>query len=334
MITKCPECNSEGKLDNKLSGKQVHCPQCGSDFIAQATQQTKWYYATNGDNKVGPVTQSQFDSLISDTTIVSDTLVWCKGMDGWQYLSEINKPVPPKKWYYATDGNKIGPITQEQFDSFTDNGTIAPDTLVWCKGMADWQTLSALQIGASKNSSATGRATTRPGLRYGNLIIRFMAKIIDLTFMLAVGGTIEGLSRKLFPGTYATATLSPVAMATLLTNMMLGIFYITWFVGKFGATPGKMVVKLKITNPAGGKIGYGHAFGRYCGEYIAILGAIACLTGILFFTASNFLPFDQALTSISGAILITFFIVYAPALFDHQRRTLYDRFCNTRVLAA
>ncbi len=237
----------------------------------------------------------------------------------------------PQMWYYADGDNKIGPINQESFDSLVGDGTIAPETLVWCKGMDGWQ---PLQANTEKSDQCHGTA-----LKYGGLGSRFIAKVLDLILMLVFAWMVEGLSRKLFPGAFTLNTgspdgVSPVVIVTVLINMLLGIFYLTWFVGKFGATPGKMVVKLKITNPVGGKIGYSQAFGRYCGEYIAALGVVSGMTLLAFWVFSSFFPLNPVLTSVFVAIVLAFALVYGPALFDPQRRTLYDRLCRTRVLAA
>ncbi|MEN8134043.1 MAG: RDD family protein [Thermodesulfobacteriota bacterium] len=241
------------------------------------------------------------------------------------------------KWHYGDGDNKIGPIKQDQFDSLVADGTIAPDTLVWCKGMDGWQPLPEFQSAGrteeGRDHDDGGIIRTGPRLKYGGMGRRFVAKVLDLAFMLALAAMVEGLNRKLFPGSFTVNTISSVVIVTLLANMLLGVFYITWFVGKLGATPGKMVVKLKITNPAGGKIGYGHAFGRYCGEYIAALGAMSCLSLLVFWAISSLFLLTPGLT-IAGAMMITLAVVYAPALFDPQRRTLYDRLCHTRVLAA
>ena len=75
--------------------------------------------------------------------------------------------------------------------------------------------------------------------------------------------------------------------------------YSTLFLGKFGATPGKMVFKLTVVDVSGGKIGYGHALARSGAE---ILSFIACLVG------------------------------YIIAAFDDQKRALHDHMCNTRVI--
>ena len=296
MIVICPDCNSKAKLRDELAGKTVRCPQCNAAFMAEATTNTqKWYYVT-GSEKVGPLSQEQFDELVNDGTISLETLVWHKGLSDWLSLDQAGPVVEAKnKWYYSVDDEKIGPLAQQQFDLAVADGVISGETLVWRKGLADWQPFSEVQAG--KMVPVAGSR-----LKYAGWGGRSVAKVIDMIFMLALAGMVEGLSRKLFPAAYATPdALNPVFVATMAINMLLGIFYITWFVGKFGATPGKMAFKLKIVKSSGAKLGYGQAFGRYCGEFIVVF--------------------------------LTLMIGYLFGLFDAQKRTLHDRLCNTRVIA-
>ncbi|MDT8335121.1 MAG: GYF domain-containing protein [Desulfurivibrionaceae bacterium] len=362
MIAKCPKCNSVGKLADKLAGKKVRCPNCHASFVAKAGQTGRWYYA-EGDRKKGPIDQEHLDRLVAAGAVAPETLVWRKGMTNWQPLGEVLSPPPARGWYYADGESKMGPVSQDQFDRLVADNAISADTLVWSKGMAGWQPLSELEKpdAAPENEKCSGcghdfapalltshagervceicklklvQSTGKSGLKYGGLLNRFIAKAVDLLFMLAMAGMVEGLSRKLFPGSYVDNTITPVFTVTLTINMLLGIFYTTWFVGKFGATPGKMVVNLKITNPAGRKIGYMHAFGRYCGEYIASMGIMGIMMLVVFWTISSLFPDNPLQNSIVVAILVTFAAVYGPAFFDSQRRTLYDRLCNTRVISA
>jgi uncharacterized RDD family membrane protein YckC len=75
--------------------------------------------------------------------------------------------------------------------------------------------------------------------------------------------------------------------------------YSAFFVGTYGATPGKMVCRIKIVNADGSKVSYGKAIGRYFAE---LLNAF------------------------------TLYIGYIIAAFDDEKRTLHDRICNTRVV--
>ena len=75
--------------------------------------------------------------------------------------------------------------------------------------------------------------------------------------------------------------------------------YDTWFVGKYGATPGKMACNLKIVVEDGSRVTYLRALGRHFAKWL------------------------------SWMILAIGFIM---AAFDDQKRTLHDRICETRVI--
>lgn len=259
---------------------------------------TKWYYVV-GDKKTGPLSQTQFDTLIAQGTIGPETLVWRKGMPEWQSLAKTG--VFPRegeqdvKWYYAVGDNKAGPLDQAQFDAAVADGIISGRSLVWRKGMSEWLPLAE----AKQNKQPKGMGK----MKYAGWGKRIAAKLLDVILMAVMGIVVESLSRKLFPAGYSSSDmLNPVFLSTLTVNMLLGMLYVTFFVGKLGATPGKIAFKLKIVNPAGGKIGYGQAFGRYCGEFVVVF--------------------------------MTLMLGYLPGLFDAQKRTLYDRLCNTRVVEA
>jgi len=84
-----------------------------------------------------------------------------------------------------------------------------------------------------------------------------------------------------------------------LLQMAVSFGYATWFVGKFGATPGKMACKLQVVTAEGGRVTYLRALGRAFAE---IISSIILLIG------------------------------YIMAAFDDQKRTLHDRICSTRVI--
>jgi uncharacterized RDD family membrane protein YckC len=75
--------------------------------------------------------------------------------------------------------------------------------------------------------------------------------------------------------------------------------YNTYFVGKFGATPGKMACSLKIVMAGGAPVSYGRAFGRTFAE---MLSGMTCNIG------------------------------YLIAAFDEEKRSLHDHICATRVV--
>jgi hypothetical protein len=45
-------------------------------------------------------------------------------------------------WYVLSEGQQLGPYTGEQLQQFAQEGRVAPETMVWAEGMADWQQAS------------------------------------------------------------------------------------------------------------------------------------------------------------------------------------------------
>ena len=43
------------------------------------------------------------------------------------------------QWYYALNGQRLGPIGENEFARLVTDGVIRPETLVWRQGMANWQ---------------------------------------------------------------------------------------------------------------------------------------------------------------------------------------------------
>jgi uncharacterized RDD family membrane protein YckC len=75
--------------------------------------------------------------------------------------------------------------------------------------------------------------------------------------------------------------------------------YEVFFIGKFGATLGKMALGVKVVNADGSKVGYLKSAGRFFAKILS--GIILC-------------------------------IGYLMAAFDDEKRALHDRICNTRVI--
>jgi uncharacterized RDD family membrane protein YckC len=82
-------------------------------------------------------------------------------------------------------------------------------------------------------------------------------------------------------------------------SIAFGVFYASFFIGKFAATPGKMICGLKVVMGDGTRVSYGRAIGRYFAEWL------------------------------SG---LTMGIGYIMAAFDDEKRALHDRICDTRVV--
>ena len=149
--------------------------------------------------------------------------------------------------------------------------------------------LQADLLGAMKHSRNGLRLLNHPELR-GDVYFCVQRETLSFVAGFAIGGAKQD---------------SPAAMAaaggTMLLQVAVAAVYVIWFVGKFGATPGKMALGLKVVRAGGSPVSIGLAFGRYFAKML------------------------------SGFILL---IGYIMAAFDVQKRALHDMICNTRVIRA
>jgi uncharacterized RDD family membrane protein YckC len=144
-------------------------------------------------------------------------------------------------------------------------------------------------------------------MTYGGFWIRFGAKLIDgivlgvvnfaLSFVIGLAAA-PGYAAS-GPQNVASAGSVAVVVATTVLQIALAVAYATFFIGRYAATPGKMVCGLKVVTADGGRVSYGRALGRYFAE---ILSSLILSIG------------------------------YIMAAFDGEKRTLHDRVCNTRVI--
>lgn len=139
----------------------------------------------------------------------------------------------------------------------------------------------------------------QPGsFRYGGFWIRFAAKFIDGIIMTVVYLACSFLFTMLLVSSRNPASAIIAAALSALFYFAFAVSMNTWFLGRFGATPGKMAVGLVVVHPDGSRISYPRALGRF---------------------------FAEILSSI-------LYIGYIIAAFDDEKRALHDRICDTRVV--
>ena len=136
-------------------------------------------------------------------------------------------------------------------------------------------------------------------MEFAGFWIRFWAKFLDgiiqyifVFLLLMLLGLLIGLTDvgDQFPVLYNFFNV---------IGLVLSAAYTTFFLGKFGATPGKMAFRLKVVTADGDDITYLRALGRHFAE---MLNAFTMLLG------------------------------YVIAAFDGEKRALHDHICRTRVI--
>ena len=229
-------------------------------------------------------------------------------------------------WYYAEAGKQVGPVTDAELEHLIHTYVITDETLLWHEGMAAWaayQTLkstilphtvppptsSSPAMAAQPAPTAPLAGTAQPNLEYAGFWIRLVAKFLDgvlICVVIVVPAIIVGL----ILGVTGRFHASPGSVEIgILANLMGFVFelvaiafqvaYGTFFLGKYSATPGKMICGLKVIRANGERVSYGLGFGRCCAE---ILSGLTCYIG------------------------------YIMAGFDGQKRALHDHICSTRVV--
>lgn len=256
-----------------------------------------WYYVEQG-KQTGPVNDEQFYALFQSGTITLETLVWREGMADWLPYRHLRDAATTTAASGAV-GTEAKPqaACAECGNLFPADETIRYGDVRVCANCKP-AFLQKIQEGAAINTGALNYAAFGPrflAFFLDGIIIFVFNQVVNLA-VLGVGATVFAQSGHR-PG--VSMGLSMFVMVFLLAG---NICYEVILVGTYGATLGKMALKMKVVTADGGRISYARSFGRY---FAKMLSSFTCLIG---------------------------FII---AAFDNpQRRALHDHICNTRVVSS
>ena len=282
MQVECPHCRKKGRLADKYEGSKVRCPACSGKFIARVMVEKplQWYFA-EGREKKGPFTEREIMEKVKAGGLSGETLVWHRRLPRW---------LPA-----ATVFRELAKESNEAVCSSCYKVKARAEMIAHGEGMlCDECKLALLQ----KQRDGNGEMEEIE-MDFAGMGARIFAKVLDLLILTVLGVGVEMISRHFFPF-HSQADLNTAFVITLLINMAIGLAYIAGLTGIYGATPGKMILGMKVVDAAGGRIGMGQAFVRYVGEFVVV-------------------P-------------LTVMVGYLVAFFDSSRRTLYDRISDTRVV--
>jgi uncharacterized RDD family membrane protein YckC len=289
-----------------------------------------WYYVKDGTRQ-GPVEEAELNRLVGQEMVRPDTLVWCEGMSDWRPYStvapatarppdppitRIEPGIEPRAEEIRSDARPeprmervVEPVTTSEVAPATATAAaIQPHYCSQCGRQYPSEELvrfgTATVCANCKEIYAqrlreTGQVA---GARvYGGFWIRFLAVFIDGIALGIVNIAIQSLTRtRLNPADVSNVGLVMSSMGINFTiSMTLNLLYESFFLVQYGATPGKMIFKLKVITPDGGPISWGRAIGRY---FAKILSGITLLIG------------------------------YIMAAFDPEKRALHDYIAGTRVI--
>lgn len=175
-----------------------------------------------------------------------------------------------------------------------------------------------------------------PALQYGGFWVRFAAFWLDALILFPVTAlAFWGAQQyRLYP------------IYSFIPDTLFGLFYGVYLVRRFGGTPGKLIMRLRVRKISGELIGYREAFLRYAPEFVlGILMSIALLPSLFQLTdaeyyALSFVERSQRLIDLAPGwyrplqILMQIWIwsEFLVMLTNEKRRALHDFIAGTVVV--
>jgi uncharacterized RDD family membrane protein YckC len=247
------------------------------------------YYEV-GDEQVGPISKAELQTLVKAKKLSAKTMVWQDGMQSWEELGVFVRNWKDKGVQKNTPADSV-PKSQcsECGQAFAEMDMIRFEESWVCAGC------KPVFIQKVKEGVSVAGA-----MDYAGFWIRTAAFAID-AFIMGIANFVIFIPLGFLMPTSADNPFVVISLMPVLMVVQYAIpaAYDVWFVGKYGATPGKMACKLKIVVEDGNRISYLRALGRHFAKYLSMM--ILC-------------------------------IGYIMAAFDDQRRSLHDRICETRVI--
>jgi len=285
-----------------------------------------WYYAKDGVRQ-GPVEEPEFDRLVGQGIVRSDTLVWCEGMPDWRSYSAVSStkapaPIPdpvtviePVPAAAAVEVEAPMATASVPASNLTASEPEARVTqLLNCtQCQRPYPSEELVRFGAAticanckeiyaQRLRETGHVA---GARiYGGFWIRYLALIID--GIVQAIPVLAIMIPMMFAATSSSSRITDIVAMSRgiwinLLSFCIGLLYESFFLVQYGATPGKMVLNLKVVTADGGRLSWGRAIGRHL--------------------AARYL-----------STYMTLFIGCIVAGFDSEKRALHDHIAGTRVI--
>ena len=225
----------------------------------------------------------------------------------------------PSGWYYALNGERVGPRSLEEVRALVANGVLDADSLVWTDGMREWARVGDFAILSPEwvqpASAPAPRAEAewtpsvapaplpgtvgapRPWLRLG---ARLTDILVCVFVMAGVASAVPGLVSRMptDPTTIRVAdqflmTAALGVLVVLLEGLLLHLS---------GTTPGKSLFGVRVTTAEGGRLSLGQSFSRAARAWVLGMGAglpiltiLVPIAGYFRLTSRGRTPWDEAM---------------------------------------
>lgn len=220
-----------------------------------------WHYAVGGLQK-GPVTDDEFNQLVSSGTVRDDTLVWKEGWAEWRAYGTVSGGATsavdadtavcavsgrrrPKSEMLEFEGRWVSTEHKDEFFQRLREGVSLPQDVVYA---TFWPRFAAKFI--------------------DGIILGVASMLVSVVMSVGLVGVAAGAGQD---SGAAMAAMLLVQVLIQLASLAIGIGYVLYFTRKFDATPGKMALGLRLLRADGSKLSKGRIIGRYFAEWISSL---------------------------------------------------------------
>lgn len=177
-------------------------------------------------------------------------------------------------WYFVRDGARVGPRPRDEVEALLSSGELPPATLVWTAGMEGWEPAAEttgfgpllrgeVPAPPPRGEEASPAYLTDPRPAQGTAARgvgaypwrRWMARLVDMFCFGMVLGTVIA-----FVSPDVVAQANPVALNVLVLALFVPVEALV--LSALGSTPGKRLLRIRVTHEDGARLGFGTALER------------------------------------------------------------------------
>ena len=209
---------------------------------------SNWYYAAE-NRQMGPIPESELDSLVASGIIKPQTLVWKEGMEGWRSYSAARSQAPPSL------GNGVPGVTGlcsqcQRAELQSEMIRFGPDWVC-----ADCKELYTQRL---------REGTLGKGMVYAGFWTRVGSYLIDTIIL----GVVQFFIQLAFirTGSFNAVDLmviAPQLMMLYAINFAIQAGYYSLTVYYFGGSPGKLALGCRIVTADGENLTLMRSLARY-----------------------------------------------------------------------
>jgi uncharacterized RDD family membrane protein YckC len=169
------------------------------------------------------------------------------------------------EWYYVRDGQRVGPRMREELEALFATGQLVPDTPVWSAGMAGWTPAHQTAEFGSLRSQGHAAPSAPEAVASPHPWHRWLARMLDV-------GCFGGLMGMVMGAVAPDVLLGANDIALNLMLLALWVPVETLLISAYGTTPGKALLRIRVTNADGHSLPPGTALERSFQVWMGGLG--------------------------------------------------------------